>query len=75
MDATTETIVKMLEPLSEDSRQRVVREMSVLVAEIMDEKRWDQSFQATEEKLARVARQAKEQMRQGLARPMDLDAL
>ncbi len=69
MDASTETIVKMLEPLSEDSRQRVVREMSVLVAGIMSEKQWDTLFHSREDGLARAARQAKGQIRQGLAKP------
>ncbi|MFH0792700.1 MAG: hypothetical protein V2A74_01565 [bacterium] len=72
---TITTIAKMLESLPESVQDRVVEHLREYIEDLRDEQRWDEQFKGSQEHLAAAARRAKKQMADGLAKPMDLDAL
>ena len=72
---TITTVVKMLESLPESAQDEVVEHLRNHIAELQDEIHWDKLFKSTESKLTAMARQAKNDIAQGKARPMNLDEL
>jgi replicative DNA helicase len=74
MSAIT-TIVKMVESLSDELQEQVMEHVRVYLAEIAEEKRWDDSFKRTKTNLVAAARKAKEEMAAGLSTPMDYEQL
>jgi hypothetical protein len=69
------TIVKMVESLSDEMQVQVVEHVRAYLAEIEEEKRWDESFKRTKHNLAAAARKAKEEIAAGLSTPMDDEQL
>jgi translation initiation factor 2B subunit (eIF-2B alpha/beta/delta family) len=75
MTPTIETVVKMLEQLSEAKQAQVVEHLREYLSELDDEARWDESFARTQSSLVAAARRAKAEILQGLSKPLDVDDL
>jgi glycerate-2-kinase len=69
------TIVKMVESLPEELQEQVVEYVRAYLAEIEEEKRWDESFKRTKNNLVAAARKAKEEIAAGMSTPMDYEQL
>ena len=69
------TITRMMETLPEPQQNQVVEHLREYIAELEDELRWEVSFNRTQEQLIAAARQAKQEIAEGKAEPMDLDRL
>jgi len=69
------TLVRMLEKLPESTQNRIVEHLREYIEDLQDEARWDSTFKETQSKLAAAARQAKRQIVEGKAKPLDLDQL
>ncbi len=69
------TITKMMESLPEPAQEQVVEHLRDYLEDLQDELQWDILFKKTQPQLIAAARRAKEEMAQGLARPMDYDRL
>jgi hypothetical protein len=72
---TIATVVKILESLPDSVQKEVAEHLRSYIVEIQDDIRWDGLFNSTESKLTAMARQAKTEIAQGKARPMNLDEL
>ena len=75
LNETLLTIEKMLEPLPEYVQQQVIEHLREYLAEMQDERRWEQLYQSQRPKLEEMARSAKQQIAQDKARPLNLDEL
>jgi hypothetical protein len=73
--APTMTIIKMLETLPEQLQGRVVEHVREYIEDLRDEFRWDESFSRTQEALASAARQARKEIAEGKATPLDVEKL
>ncbi len=69
------TVVKMLESLPEETQSRAVEHLREWLAELEDESAWDDAFDRTQRKLYETARQARKQITEGKASPMDFNRL
>jgi hypothetical protein len=69
------TIVKMVESLPDNLQAQVADHVRDYIADLVDERLWEQSFQRTEDNLIAAARQAKQEIAAGLAVPMDYEQL
>jgi hypothetical protein len=69
------TIVKMVESLPDDLQERVAENIREFIADLEDEKRWDASFERTQDNLVAAARQAKQEIAAGKSVPMDYEKL
>jgi hypothetical protein len=69
------TIVKMIESLSDDLQEKVADHIRDYIADLEEEKRWDESFKRTQEGLVAAARKAKQEIAAGKALPMDYEQL
>jgi hypothetical protein len=69
------TIIKMVESLPDDVQERVAENIREFIADLEDEKRWDASFERTQDNLVAAARQAKQEIAAGKSVPMDYDKL
>lgn len=69
------TITRMMETLPEALQSQIVEHLREYIAELEDELRWEVSFNRTQEQLVAAARQAKQEIAEGKAEPMDLDRL
>jgi hypothetical protein len=56
------TIVKMLESLPDDLQERVFEHIREFIADIENEKRWDASFERTQDTLVAAALKAKQEI-------------
>ena len=70
-----ETIIKMMESLPEHAQSQIVEQLRIYIQEIQDEIRWDLLFHKSQDKLIKKARQAKREIAQGKARPMEINRL
>ena len=66
------TITRMMETLPEPQQNQVVEHLREYIAELADELRWEVSFNNTQEQLIAAARQAKQEIAEGKAEPMDI---
>lgn len=71
LTATMATMMKMLESLPEQIQERVLEHMREYIVDIRDEAKWDESFTRTQTKLVAAARQARQEIGEGKASPMD----
>lgn len=71
MSLAINTIVKMLESLPDDLQERVAEHIREFIADLEDEKRWNASFERTQENLVAAARQARQEIAAGQSIPMD----
>jgi hypothetical protein len=69
------TIIKMVESLPDDLQERVAENIREFIADLEDEKRWDDSFERTQDNLVAAARQAKQEISAGKSVPMDYEKL
>lgn len=72
---TITTMMKMLESLPEQLQERVLEHMREYIEEVRDEAMWSTSFSRTQENLTAAARQARKDIAEGKAAPMDMDKL
>jgi len=75
MSTAIATMVKMLETLPETTQNQVVEYLRAYITELQDDSHWDVQFQRTEEQLVAAAQQAKQEIADGLAEPMDYTKL
>lgn len=68
-------IEEMLAPLPEHRQQQVIEHLREYLAEIQSEERWEQLDQDYAPKLEKMAQRAKQQISEGIARPMNLNDL
>ncbi len=61
------TIVKMVESLSDDLQERVAEHIREYIADLEDEARWESSFKKSQHSLVAAARQAKQEIAEGLS--------
>ena len=73
--ATIQTVVGMIENLPEASQRQVVERLREYIAELDDERRWDEAFERTQPQLIAAARRAKQEIAAGKAQPLDPDQL
>ena len=73
--AAATTMMKMLESVPESLQEEVVEHMRDYIEDIRDEAKWKESFSRTKDKLVAAARQARREIAEGKASPMDIDKL
>ncbi len=69
------TMMKMIESLPEPVQERALEHMQQYIEDIRDELKWNESFGNSQSKLIAAARQAREEILQGKATPMNVEAL
>lgn len=69
------TVVEMLESLPETAQARVVERLREYIQDLQDERKWDVSFEKTEQQLVAAARRARQEIAEGKAEPLDYDQL
>ncbi len=69
------TITKMLESLPEPAQDRVLEHLREYLEDLQDELQWDALFKRTQAQLVAAAQRARQEMAQGLAKPMDYEQL
>jgi hypothetical protein len=69
------TIIKMIESLPEPMQQLALEHMQQYIADIRDELKWNDSIGKSQSKLIAAARQAREEIMQGKATPLDMEEL
>jgi len=69
------TVVKMMESLPNEVQDRVAEHLRDYIEELQDELRWDELFEQTQASLVTGARQAKQEIAEGKATPMDEEQL
>jgi hypothetical protein len=69
------TVVRMLEELPEAVQNQVVEHMREYIEDIRDEARWESTYTETRGRLVSAARQAKREIADGQAKPLDYDQL
>ena len=69
------TVTKMMESLPEPTQEQVVEHMREYLEDLQDELQWDALFKRTQAQLVTTPRRAKQEIAQGLAKPMDYDQL
>jgi hypothetical protein len=69
------TMMKMIESLPEPMQERALEHMQQYIGDIRDELKWSESFGNSQSKLIAAARQAREEILQGKATPMNIEDL
>ncbi len=69
------TVEKMIESLPEPLQERVAEHLREYIEDLQDELQWDRSFQKTQPRLVARAREARQAMAEGQAKPLDYDQL
>jgi len=69
------TMMKMIESLPEPVQERALEHMQQYIEDIRDELKWSDSFGNSQNKLTAAARQAREEILQGKATPMNVEDL
>ncbi len=69
------TVTKMIESLPEPVQDQVVDHLREYLEDLQDELQWDSLFKKTQPQLASAARRAKQEIAQGLAKPINYDQL
>lgn len=69
------TVVKMMETLPEPMQDRMVDILREYLEEIQDDMLWDELFSRTQNQLIAAAKRARQQIAEGLAKPMDFERL
>ena len=65
------TVTRMMESLPEPAQDQMVAHLREYLADLQDEVRWDTLFKETQPQLIAAARRARQEIAQGLAKPMD----
>jgi len=69
------TVIKMMQSLPDATQNKVVEHLKEYLEDIYDEKRWDETFQMTQDKLVATAIRVRQEISSGQARPLDYDQL
>ncbi|MEA5470554.1 MULTISPECIES: hypothetical protein [unclassified Spirulina] len=69
------TVVKMLESLPDELHEQAIAHLREYLADLQDELEWDRLVEKTRPQLIRTAIQAKQEIAEGKATPMDYDRL
>jgi hypothetical protein len=69
------TVIRMMESLPEPAQNQVAEHLRDYLLEVQDELHWDELFKKTQPALVALARRAKEQIIEGIARPFDYGEL
>jgi hypothetical protein len=69
------TMTKMMEALPESAQEQALEYLRTYIAELQSEQKWDKLFSQTQDKLITAARQARKEIAEGKAKPMDYDRL
>lgn len=69
------TVTKMMESLPEPAQDQVAEHLREYLEDLQDELRWDALFKRTQSQLVTAARRARQEIVQGLAKPLDYDQL
>jgi hypothetical protein len=69
------TMMKMIESLPETVQERALEHMQQYIEDIRDELKWNESFGNSQSKLIAAARQAREEISQGKATPINVEEL
>ncbi len=69
------TVVKMMETLPDAAQNQVVEHLKNYIAKLQDEIKWDLKFKKTQHQLIAAARRAKQEIAEGLSKPMDYNQL
>lgn len=69
------TVLKMIESLPANAQSRVLEHLREYIQDLEEELKWEQSFKKTESNLIAAAKRAKQEIAEGLAKPMDYDEL
>ena len=72
---TSVTIIKMIESLPEPMQELALEHLQQYIADIRDELKWNDSIGKSQSKLIAAARQAREEIMQGKATPLDTEEL
>ena len=72
---TSVTIIKMIESLPEPMQELALEHMQQYIEDIRDELKWNDSIGKSQSKLIAAARQAREEIMQGKATPLDMEKL
>lgn len=67
------TMTKMMEMLPEPAQDQALEYLRNYIAEMQSEQKWDRLFSQTQDKLIAAARQARKEIAEGKAKPMDYD--
>lgn len=73
--AAITTIVKMVESLPDALQERVAEHIREFIADLEDKALWESSFERTRNSLIAAAQQAKREIAEGQATPMDYEQL
>ena len=63
--ATISTVVKMLESLPPSTQEQVAQHLREYIADMQEDKRWDEAFANKEPQLTAAARRENKKLRQG----------
>lgn len=69
------TMTKMMEGLPEPKQDQALEHLREYIAEMDSEQKWDELFSETQDNLVAAARQARKEIAEGKAKPMDFDQL
>ena len=69
------TVIKMMESLSEDKQNELVEHLREYIQNLQEEVEWQNSLNKSQDKLIAAAKLAKQQIAEGKAMPMDYDRL
>jgi hypothetical protein len=75
MDCVAETVAKMIEALPEHLQKKLLDEITPIIAEALDDAKWEAQFQQSSSKLMEIAEAIKEQASAGCSEPMDFSKL
>lgn len=67
------TMTKMMETLPETAQNQALEHLRIYIAEMQSEQKWDELFDQTQEQLMAAARQARKEIAEGKAKPMNFD--
>ena len=69
------TMVKMIEPLSVKMQEQVLNHLREYIQDLQDDLLWNDSFKNSQKQLINAAQQARREIAQGLAEPMNYERL
>lgn len=67
------TMTKMMETLPEAAQDQALEYLRTYIAEMQSEQKWDRLFSQTQDNLIAAARQARREIAEGKAKPMDFE--
>jgi gamma-glutamyl:cysteine ligase YbdK (ATP-grasp superfamily) len=69
------TMTKMMERLPEPAQDQVLEHLRDYISEMQSEQKWDKLFNETQDQLVAAAKNARKEIAEGKAQPMDYDRL